>query len=266
MTTLRNRLKDTLTVGLSIELCAEPWIAKTYADAGADFVFLEGEHVGFNADKLRDFILTCRLCELPVVSKCAYGDRGHITILLDSGVTAIQLPMTETAEQVAEVVEYVKLPPQGRRAAAPGFGNSSYEPPNNFPDWIAANNNETVVIAHIESAKGLANAEEIAAVEGVDVVFIGPFDLSIAIGHPGEFTHPEYIEACDRIIQAALQHGKAPGVYASNYQTALPWIDKGVRFIESGSEMGFIISGARQTLAAFPGRSQPASQGQLGHL
>jgi len=117
-----------IVVGLTLQQVTAPWVAKVYADAGADFIFVENEHVFFNEADLASFVLSSRLNGLPVVAKSPYVSKGAIAKMLDSGITGIQLPLTESAEQIEMVVTYTKFPPIGNRTAGPGIGNSDYEP------------------------------------------------------------------------------------------------------------------------------------------
>ncbi|NJD02511.1 MAG: hypothetical protein FIA99_07935, partial [Ruminiclostridium sp.] len=154
---LKQMLKEQeLIVGLSVVHVCTPWLAKMYADAGSDYVYLENEHTFFNEEKLANFIFDCRLCGMPVVAKSTYLNRGNIAKLLDAGVTGIQLPMTETAGQMQEAASYIKFPPEGIRAAGQGLGNTDYEPVDEA-EWVKKTNSETVLIAHVESRKGLSN-------------------------------------------------------------------------------------------------------------
>ena len=178
---LRSMLEDKeLVVGLQIQQVCAPWIAKVYADAGADFVFIEYEHMSFNQAQLADLVLNCRLCGLPVVSKSAYLDRSVITRLLDAGVTGIQLPWTETSDEAVELIQYMKFPPGGIRAAAPGIGNTEYELVD-AKEWVERANEDTIAIAHVETKTGLENIDEILAVPEIDVMYIGLFDLTISM-------------------------------------------------------------------------------------
>ncbi|MGD0276396.1 MAG: aldolase/citrate lyase family protein [Syntrophales bacterium] len=243
-----------LVVGLTVQQVTSPWLAKVYADAGADFVFIEGEHGSLDPTKLADFVLTCRLCGLPVVAKCNYLDRGSITRLLDAGVMGIQLPMTEMSNDVARLISYMKFAPVGNRAFSPGIGNTDYKgnAPNMWEEWIKEMNEETVVIAHVETKTGLENIEEIMAFPEVDVLSIGVFDLMVSLEKPGKFNDLEVLEAIGRLIDAAHRHSKVIGLWTPSYEAALPLIKKGVRFIETGGEIILLTQACQQLVSQFP--------------
>ncbi|MFB3902002.1 MAG: HpcH/HpaI aldolase/citrate lyase family protein [Acidobacteriota bacterium] len=250
---LRKTETEGVLVGLTIHHVCSSWIAKLYADAGADFVFLENEHMLFNGANLAEFILACRLCGLPVVAKIPYVNRGAVTKLLDAGVTGIQLPMTETASQIAEVVRYTKFPPWGVRAASPGTGNTLYRDVD-CASWLKESDQETAVIAHIETVEGLNRVDEILEVPGVDVMFVGMFDLSVSLGCPGQYRDPRLLDAIDRLVKASVRHAKTAGIWVPDYELAKPWIERGVRFFETQGEVGFIAEGAARLVSCFAGR------------
>ena len=261
MRTIKQLLKEKeLVVGLMIQHLCYPWVAKLYADAGSDFIYIEAEHMLFNGADLGNFILISRLCGLPVVAKSSYLDRSSICKLLDAGVAGIQLPMSESADQLEQVVNFTKFPPVGSRASCPGIGNTDYEPVDMQP-WLQQANEETTVIAHIESRAGLNHIDEILSVPGVDIMYIGTYDLSVSLGYPCQFDHPEIVAAYERLFGAAKEHGKILGMGAMNFQDAKPWIKKGVRFIETSGEIGFIASGANTLMTQFPGHSPKINSG-----
>jgi len=256
--------RQELVLGLAVEQVCQPWVAKVYSDAGADFVFVDSEHGWFEGQDFSNLALAARLCGLPLVAKSAYVDRGSIARLLDAGATGIQLPMSESAAQIADVVRFTKFPPLGERAASPGMGNTGYETVDAV-EWIKQANEETAVLAHIETRAGVEHANEILAVPGVDVMFVGTFDLSVSLGRAGQFDHPDVAQAIDTLISVAKEHGKVAGMWAPSYETARRWIEKGVRFFELTGDQGFILAGARELMARF-GRQQRGEGLEGAHL
>ena len=245
-----------LVVGLTVQQITSPWMAKVFADAGADFVFIEGEHGAHDPSKLADFILTCRLCNMPVVAKCNYLERGSVTRLLDSGVMGIQLPMTESAEDISRLVDYMKYPPVGSRAFSPGIGNTDYKAigPAAWCEWIKEMNEETVVIAHVETRRGLEKIDEILALPEVDVLSIGVFDLMVSLEKPGKLDDPTVLGSIGRLMEAAQKYGKVVGLWTPSYEAALPLIQKGVRFIETGGEIILLSEASKSLMSQFPGK------------
>src|SRR5262249_812391 len=182
-------------------------LARIWSLSGADFVYVEYEHGFMNEADLASFVLSCRINGLPVVAKTPECSRTHVAKLLECGVIGIQLPWTESREQIDRLVSYVKFLPVGIRAAAPGMGNSDYNLQTTGPELIQPGNRETVVLADIETRRGIENLDTILANPHIDIMFLGMYDLSISYGQPGEFRHPDVAAAVETAIAAAKRHG-----------------------------------------------------------
>lgn len=252
MTSLKSMLRENrVLVGMTTQHVCQPWLAKLWKHSGCDFVYIEYEHSFMNEADLAGFVLVCRTQGLPVVAKVPECSRTHVAKLLECGVTGIQLPWTESREQIDRLVSYVKFPPLGIRAAAPGMGNCDYQLETTGRELIDTGNRETVVLAHVETRTGIENLDSILGNPHIDVLFLGMYDLSISYGHPGEFAHPEVAAAVEKALDAARRHQKTAGMYVPGAQGAKPWIAKGMRFFETASEVDLIDSGARRTVAEF---------------
>jgi 2-keto-3-deoxy-L-rhamnonate aldolase RhmA len=245
-------LKDNrVLVGMTMQHVASAWLARLYRNSGADFVYVEYEHGFFNEADLADFVLTCRMNGLPVVAKVPECSRTHAAKLLECGVVGIQLPWTESREQIDRLVSYVKFPPDGIRAAAPGMGNCDYNLQTSGRELIETGNRETVVLAHVETRAGIANLDAILSHPHVDVLFLGMYDLSISYGHPGEFRHPDVTAAVETALAAARRHDKTAGMYVPDAKAAEAWAAKGFRFFETASEVDLIGAGALNLVKQF---------------
>src|SRR5262245_7954807 len=162
MNSLKSMLRENrVLVGLTTQHVTTPWLAKLWQQSGTDFVYIEYEHSFMNEADLAGFVLSCRNCGLPVVAKTPELSRTHVAKLLEAGVIGIQLPWTESREQIDRLVSYVKFPPVGIRAAAPGMGNCDYNTQTSGRELIEVGNRETVVLAHVETRKGIENLEAI---------------------------------------------------------------------------------------------------------
>jgi 2-keto-3-deoxy-L-rhamnonate aldolase RhmA len=243
-------LESRIIVGPTTQHVTQPWLAKLWKRSGADFVYVEYEHGFFNERELADFVLACRSEGLPVVAKVPELSRTHTAKLLECGVTGIQLPWVETKEQIDRLVSYVKFPPVGIRAAAPGYGNSDYHEVDGS-EFIAEANRETVVLAHIETRLGVENVDAILSNPEVDIVFLGMYDLSISCGHPGNFGHPDVNAAVEHVVQSGLVHGKVVGMYVPTAEMAGRWSRRGVTFFETASEVDLIGQGACKLVSSF---------------
>jgi 2-keto-3-deoxy-L-rhamnonate aldolase RhmA len=240
-----------LLVGVTTQHVTQPWLARLWQQSGADFVYIEYEHSFMNEADLAGFVLSCRLNGLPVVAKTPELSRTHVAKLLECGVVGIQLPWTESREQVDRLVSFVKFPPIGIRAAAPGMGNCDYDLHTTGRDLIETGNRETVVLAHVETRTGIENLDAILGNPHVDILFLGMYDLSISYGRPGEFGHPDVAAAVEKALAAAKRHGKVAGMYVPDARTAAAWTPSGMRFFETASEVDLIDQGARRIVEEF---------------
>ncbi len=248
----KRRLKsDDVLLGSIASEYLRPSLAKIYANAGFDFIFIEKEHCLFEGSEFTDFVLAARDNQIPVISKVGSLSRSEITRVLDTGVAAIQLPRTETREDVLTLLDLVKFPPIGTRAAAPCFGNVDYNWPDDMREWLEQANQSTSIVAHIETAAGFENAEEIISTLGLDMLYVGPCDFSISLGHPGEYDHPEIKKAMGEILDLCLKYDVPFGTTASGPATAAEWIDRGCRFFEVIDELSLISAGSSELIAAY---------------
>jgi len=251
---LKKRLKEgDVLVGGMVSEYARPSLMKLYQMAGFDFVFIEYEHTFFDPSELADTVLAARDNGMPVISKVPELQRAEVAKLLECGVVGIQLPRTETSDQMETLRSYMKYIPHGTRASASGFGNSDYVRPVSKTQWMSDQNMETTLVAHIETRLGYENAEEIISTSGVDMVYVGPGDFSIEMGHPDDRDHPEVVGAMEEILELCKKHNVPFGTTASSPEAAGRWIEKGARFFEVVSELTLILEGASQVVRDYRG-------------
>ena len=250
--TYKRRLKKgDVVLGLTVMEYMRPSLAKLYAQSGMDFVYIEKEHGFFEGAEMTDFVLAARDNGLPAISKLGELNRAEVGRLLEAGVIGIQLPRTESRDDLATLIEYVKFPPTGSRAGAPGYGNTDYTLPDDHAAWLRKADQSTVIVAHIETALGFENIEEIASTPHLDVVYVGPYDFSISMGHPGEYDHPSVRNAMETILQVCRKRGVAFGTTASGVAAARRWIAKGCQYFEMETEIELISQGASAIVSAY---------------
>jgi len=235
---------------------ARPSLVKLYRQAGFDFLYVEYEHVFFDPPALADLVLCARDNGLPVVAKTPQLERAEVAKLLDCGVVGIQLPRTESRAQVETLRDYLKFPPAGSRAVAPGYGNSDYVPPADWAAWMRDQDAETTLVVHIETRAGWEKAEEIVSTPGVDMVYLGPGDFSISLGHPGDYDHPEVLGPMEQILALCKRYGVSFGTTPSGPEAAGRWVAAGARFFEAADELALLHEAAsrlvREYHRAFP--------------
>jgi 2-dehydro-3-deoxyglucarate aldolase/4-hydroxy-2-oxoheptanedioate aldolase len=198
------------------------------------------EHSGFGVDTMRNVLAASRASSIPAFVRPPDSTRPAISGILDLGADGLMLPMVESAEQARRIVEYARYPPEGSR------GVKAYLPDDIVGGGLAATlahaNREILVIAQVETAAGVEHVEEIAAVDGIDMLFIGHFDLTTSLGDPGAFMSPPHAAAVDRVMAAAAAVSKPVGSLANDLDDARNLLDRGFRMIVLGDLAVFQIA------------------------
>ncbi|MEM7268314.1 MAG: aldolase/citrate lyase family protein [Pseudomonadota bacterium] len=238
-------------VGGMVFECFTPGVSQILAAAGCEYIIYDMEHAGVSIETLKTQVAACRGVTTPL-ARPAVGEYQFIARLLDIGMKGVMVPMVDSAAEAAAIVEACRYPPTGRRGAAFGFAHDDYLP-GEPADKMTAANDEVLVIAQVETERGLAHVDEIAATDGVDVIWIGQFDLSNFLGVPGQFDSPAYLEACEAIGAAARRHGKALGAMAPNTAWAGDYAFQGFEMIAAGTDQGALLAGYSAITAAAKG-------------
>lgn len=216
-------------------------------NAGAEFLLYDMEHTGLGFETLKMQVALCRgLNVLPMI-RVPRGEYHFISRALDIGALGVMVPMVGTPEEAQYIVSCTRYPPHGRRGAAFGFAHDDYEG-GEVAAKIAALHQRTLVIAQVETAEGLDNVEALAAVPGVDSLWIGQFDLTNSLGIPGEFQHPAFLAAVERLVRACVAHGKAPAMLAADEAWAREYAAKGFRLMAYGIDQLLLQDALRHGL------------------
>jgi 2-dehydro-3-deoxyglucarate aldolase/4-hydroxy-2-oxoheptanedioate aldolase len=228
---------------------ATPGFAAIAAAAGAEFLLLDMEHSGLGLDTIKSQLAYARGLDLVPIVRVPGPQYQMIAPVLDAGAKGIMVPMVESAETARAIVAATRYPPAGVRGAAFGVAHDDYRP-GAVADKIARANAQTIVIAMIETAKGVDQVEQIAAVDGVDLLWLGHFDLTNSLGIPGQFEHPRFQAAVDRLLAAANAAGKPVGYMGSTVANARTFLDRGFRAIAYSGDIWLLqdalASGLRQ--------------------
>jgi 2-keto-3-deoxy-L-rhamnonate aldolase RhmA len=216
------------------------------SSCGFDWLFMDGEHGNLSTlDWQR--MLQAVAGRSAAIIRVATNSEREIKKILDIGADGIIAPQVNSAEEARHVVACCKYPPQGIRgvglARAQGYGRY-------FSDYVETANVSTAVIIQAEHIDAVDNIDEIVEVDGIDAVFIGPYDLSASMGRMGQIDHPEVVSAVDRVGRACQQRGIALGYFGTTAESVQAYIDKGYHLICAGVDAGFVIDGAEQVLQA----------------
>ncbi len=237
-----------------------PGIAQIVRTAGAEFVLYDMEHSGAGIDTVKQQMATCRGIGIVPLVRVPATQYHFIARCLDAGAMGVMVPMVETAAQAREIVAATRYPPLGVRGAAFGVAHDDYEP-GPVPAKMAAAMARTQVIVQIETARGAAAVEEIAAVDGVDVVWLGHFDLTNFMGIPGEFSHPKYLAAVDAVAAAARRHGKVAGFMPVDEAWARDYLARGFRMMAYGMDLLLLQQSLARGLAVLREQAAVAPRG-----
>ncbi|MFN0159743.1 MAG: HpcH/HpaI aldolase family protein [Burkholderiales bacterium] len=217
------------------------------SNAGAEFVLYDMEHSGLGFETLKTQFALCRGLAIVPMVRVPRGEYHFVARALDLGAIGVMAPMVGTAEEARELVACTRYPPLGRRGAAFGFAHDDYAG-GDVAAKIAAIHARTLVIAQIETTEGLANVEAIAAVDGIDVLWLGHFDLTNFMGIPGRFDHPDYLAAVRRIALACESNGKTAAYLVTDMAQARMHVDAGYRMLGYGIDQMLLTAGLRQGL------------------
>ena len=222
-----------------------PGTSAVLANAGCRFVLYDMEHTGLGYETLKWLFASCRGLAIEPMVRVPRGEYTWLARALDLGARGVMVPMVESVDQAKSIVQACRYPPLGRRGAAFGFAQCDYRG-GDVGEKVRRYNERTVVIAQIETERGLDQVERIAAVDGIDVLWVGHFDLSNFMGIPGQFDHPRFDAAMRRVAQVARAHGKAAGFMATDSAWIARVKEMGYTMIAAGTDTGLLEVGVKK--------------------
>jgi 2-keto-3-deoxy-L-rhamnonate aldolase RhmA len=171
-----------------------------------------------------------------------------ISRILDSGSHGIILPRVEDPRILEEAISWMRFPPVGKRGYGVNVTMVDYEG-RSFPEIIEHQNRNTLSVCQFETKLAMERADELLSVKGLDIVMVGPADLSIALGVPGEFDHPLLVSTVERLVEKCNQHGVVPGIQTRSVAMSKFWAERGMRFVGAGAEHGLLLEKAKETVS-----------------
>lgn len=249
----KNKFKDALKdgrvqVGLWLAL-ANPYTAELLGEAGFDWVLIDGEHGPNDIPLIMQQLQALKGADSHPVVRLPVAESWMIKQALDIGAQSLLIPMIESEEKAQEMVRAVRYPPAGVRGVGAALARAS-----NFgriPDYLPSAGSEISLLLQIESVTGIENLDAIAAVEGVDGIFIGPADLAASMGHLGAPGAEPVVKVVEDAIRRVRRAGKAAGVLTSDLKLANRYMELGATFIAIGSDVGILVAGAQNLRAGF---------------
>ena len=247
-----NETKGRLRAGECVHGCfvryPDPGLVELVALQGFDFVVLDGEHGTMEPRDCENLVRAAEVRGVTPLVRVPANDPPVILRFLDTGALGVHVPLASSPEDADAAVRAVKYWPRGARGLA-GVRAASYGQEEPLADYVARANEETLVVIQIETREALERVDEIAAVDDVDVVFVGPTDLSQALGVPGRASHSSVQEAFDAIARAVAGAAPALGVLVPDLEEARRWRERGATYIAVTVD-SLLVRGARELLTA----------------
>lgn len=224
-------------------------VVKTLAAAGFHWAFLDGEHGGFDLETMQDLCRFAPSVGFSPIVRVADLQYALIARALDCGAEGVIFPRVEDPALLETAVSWTKYPPLGIRGMGLTPLHVDFETVS-IAQIMEHMNRERMVVLQIETVKAFEAREELLSVAGVDTVMIGPVDLSISLGVPGEFEHPKMLETVEKIVESCVRHGVVPGAQARNIALARRWIQMGMLFVGCSSETQMLFERAKEITTA----------------
>lgn len=249
---------------LRARVLAQEWVVGTFLNLGSsltaelagltgfDWVLLDHEHGPGGEDTMLHQLQAVAATPAAPIVRIAANEAPRFKRALDMGAQGIMVPYVSTVAEAQATVSAMRYPPRGQRGVAKihraaGFGADFEEYYQHAHEWL-------LNITQIETAEAVGNCDGIAAVDGVDVLFVGPTDLTYNLGIRDQFDHPDFLRAIERVVAAARKHGKAAGILVHNPALVAKCREWGFTFVALGSDGGFVRTGLQQALATLRGK------------
>ncbi|MCA9059012.1 MAG: hypothetical protein KDA85_10950 [Planctomycetaceae bacterium] len=245
----RKKLQSDLLAGTFLNLGSATAV-EIAAGTGFDWLLIDLEHGSGLTAELRSQLLACRGSSAAPIVRIPSIDQDLVKFVMDSGAAGIMFPYVSSPEEAEWAVECIKYPPTGQRGVAGIIRATDYG--RNWSDYFQNANDQSLVVCQIETPEAVAVASEIAAVPGVDVLFVGPLDLSVNLGTPGDFTTDDFNDCLQHVVDACAEHGKTAGIL-SRPELVAHHREMGFRFLALGSDSGAIVAGLAGSLQAIRG-------------
>lgn len=241
----RNRLLAGETLIGTLVATPSPEIVESLASLGFDWLFIDAEHGAFGPDQIVSLLQAAHTC--PCLVRIPGPDEAWIKKVLDAGADGIIVPQINSLEEAKAVVSYAKYPPMGKRGVglgrAHGYGKD-------FATYLEHANQNTVIVLQAETKAVLECIEDIAELDAVDTILIGPYDLSASLGHMGEITHPALQSAIQDVVKACSNQSTQLGIFGVNAENVAPYKTMGFTLLTVGVDTIFLQSAASSELEA----------------
>ena len=245
----RERLAAGETVfGCGLQVYRSPEIPRAFAAAGFDYVFIDMEHGAFDLETVQDMIKVSVDSGITPIVRVAELLYSLVARLLDAGAQGIILPRVEDPRLLEEALSWMRFPPVGKRGYGVNTTMVGYESPS-FSEIIEHLNRNTLAVVQFETTLAMERADEMLSIKGVDIAMVGPADLSISLGIPGQFDNPLLISTVDRLVEKCRKHDVVPGIQTRGIAMAKMWAERGMRFVGAAAEHVLLLEKAKDAMS-----------------
>ena len=244
---LRSDLRNRRWIRSLFSIVPAPEIVEITAAAGFECIIFDSEHGPYGVEAIRALVPVAHSLGLPVLVRVPDTEAAAIGVALDLGADGIIVPGISNAAQARTVVQAARFAPLGSRGVNPYVRAAGFTAGAN---WFSEANERTCVVVMVEGREGLERIDEILRTEGVDMIFVGPFDLSQSLGVPGEIRHPLVIEAIQTIIRATAALGVAVGIFVPDANGARYWRSHGAQFVAIGVDTQHVLAAMSHVIAS----------------
>jgi len=250
----KNNLKEVLKEGKNVfgpfMKFTDPAAVEIMGLAGFDFVIIDAEHGPISMQSAQNMIRAAETANITSIIRVANNDEALILRALDIGAQGIEIPQINSKSQAIKAVRSVKYAPQGERGVCRYVRAANYSSMDKF-EYFKSANKETMIITHIEGVEGINNLDEILSVPGIDVIFIGPYDLSQSLGVPGQVNNSLVVEKMKEVVLKCKQNKVAVGTFADDIETAKFWVSLGVQYMSFSVDVGILYEASKQIIKKF---------------
>jgi 2-keto-3-deoxy-L-rhamnonate aldolase RhmA len=233
--------------GTMIRQARDPKAPAIFAAAGFDFVFIDMEHGNYSMETVADLIRGSKSVGIATLIRVPHLETHFISRVLDTGAEGIMVPMTSTRRQAEEIVRFSKYTPLGQRGFGAQLGQTDYKPLK-ASEFMKEANENTLIVAQIETREAIENIDSILEVEGIDVGLIGPNDLSISLEIPDQMGSEILMKAIDKVVETANKKRKATGIHIGNIEAIKKWRSKGMTVLAYSTDIGFQYNASKSSL------------------
>ncbi|MDK2856769.1 MAG: 4-hydroxy-2-oxoheptanedioate aldolase [Bacillota bacterium] len=248
-----NKLKKALAQGRTVfgpfMKLSDPAVVEVFGYAGFDFVIIDTEHGPLSIETAENLVRAAQLTGVTPIIRVTDNDPAKISRALDIGAQGVQVPQITSREEAEKAVRAAKFAPQGDRGVCRFVRAADYTALDRYKYFLHANEN-TLVIIMVEGLEGISNIDGILATPGIDILFVGPYDLSQSLGVTGQVNHPSVIAKLEEVTAKAREKGVVVGTFVDTVEAAHQWSKLGIQYISYSVDVGLLYEGSRQIVSA----------------